>query len=201
MLSSDRIATRSALLQLREEQAVVQEAYDFLDEKRLLLVAELLRQLQHYQDLLVQYAEIHRQASNSLQATVQRHGLEGTQLYPARFQDQAPIHYQRQRFMGVTLINSEMQLPEAVEREHSGYYTPEASACFGYFQQLVRHNAVLAAVSGNLHRLLAEYHRTQRRARALENVVMPEIARDVRAMSNQLDEHDQEDVLRAHLRR
>jgi V/A-type H+-transporting ATPase subunit D len=41
--------TRSAVLQLREEHDVVLEAYDFLDEKRLLLAAEVLRQLREYE--------------------------------------------------------------------------------------------------------------------------------------------------------
>ncbi len=201
MLSSERVATRSALIQLKEEQAVVQEAYDFLDEKRLLLAAELLRQLRHYEDLMAQYALLHEQAHQALQAAVQRHGLHGVQVYPARFLEDARITRQRSRFMGVNLIRSDLQLPEMTAPDIVSYRSPEAETCRELFLQLARHNTVLAALSGNLHRLLAEYQRTQRRARALENVIMPEIANDLRIISHQLEEHDQEDVLRAHMRR
>ncbi len=41
--------TRAAVLQMQDEQKVVREAYIFLDEKRLLLASELLRQLKLYQ--------------------------------------------------------------------------------------------------------------------------------------------------------
>jgi len=40
--------TRAAVLQLQDEQKVVNEAYTFLDEKRLVLASELLRQLKLY---------------------------------------------------------------------------------------------------------------------------------------------------------
>ena len=43
--------TKAAVLELRNEQVVVNEAYVFLDEKRLLLASELLRQLRLYQEL------------------------------------------------------------------------------------------------------------------------------------------------------
>ena len=46
MSGMEQAPTRSAVLELKGERVVVGEAYDFLDEKRLLLAAELLRQLE-----------------------------------------------------------------------------------------------------------------------------------------------------------
>ena len=51
MSTMHTIPTRSAVLELKAERGVVSEAYDFLDEKRLLLAAELLRQLSEYDRL------------------------------------------------------------------------------------------------------------------------------------------------------
>ena len=75
MLGSDEAPTRSAILQMREEHDVVLEAYDFLDEKLLLLAAELLRQLGEYEDLLKQYGRVRERAERMLVATIRRHGL------------------------------------------------------------------------------------------------------------------------------
>ena len=55
-------------------------------------------------------------------------------------------------------------------------------------------------MSGNLHRLLGEYRKTERRARALENVVIPEMVYKLRDMSSRLEELDQEDVVRVHMK-
>ena len=51
MNTTQQVPTRSAVLELKAERVVVGEAYDFLDEKRLLLAAELLRQLAEYDRL------------------------------------------------------------------------------------------------------------------------------------------------------
>lgn len=52
MTGPEQAPTRAALLALKDERTVVTEAYNFLDEKRLLLASELLHQLDRYQQLL-----------------------------------------------------------------------------------------------------------------------------------------------------
>ena len=47
-----------------------------------------------------------------------------------------------------------------------------------------------------LRRLIREYVRTERRARALENVVLPEIDGSLRFIEEQLDAVDQEEAVR-----
>ncbi len=56
--------------------------------------------------------------------------------------------------------------------------------------------APLAAGRNNLERLAAEYRRTERRARALENVLLPEIDRSLATIEEQLELADQEEALR-----
>lgn len=51
----DTTPTHTAVLELKEERQVVREGYDFLDEKRLLLAAEILRQLRRYQELMSEF--------------------------------------------------------------------------------------------------------------------------------------------------
>jgi V/A-type H+-transporting ATPase subunit D len=54
----------------------------------------------------------------------------------------------------------------------------------------------MSACAGNLRRLAREYTRTERRARALENVVLPEIDVSLRFVEEQLDAVDQEEAVR-----
>ena len=61
-------------------------------------------------------------------------------------------------------------------------------------------SAVLAGVSGNLYRLLAEYRITERRSRALENIILPEIRLALHEMSSHLEELELEDAIRVRLR-
>ena len=58
------------------------------------------------------------------------------------------------------------------------------------------HRAVLLAVhEANLRRLAREYRRTERRARALENVLLPETQTLLRSIEDFLDEADQEEAI------
>lgn len=201
MLGSDHVATRSAILQLREEHDVVIEAYDFLDEKRLLLAAEILRQLKDYEKLLAEYKKIQSEAKQILEATVRRHGLHGTQVYPAHYLEDCEFHMKKSQFMGVRLLESELTLPEDISPGVVCNPSPEADYCRKLFLDLLITAARLAGLSGNINRLSAEYKRTERRARALENVVIPEIEQDLREMSVHIEELDQEDVIRVFIKR
>jgi V/A-type H+-transporting ATPase subunit D len=83
MTATDQAPTRAAVLALREERVVVGEAYDFLDEKRLLLAAELLRQLEAYARLSARIEALAQSAGRRLAAAVGYHGLQGLSVYPA----------------------------------------------------------------------------------------------------------------------
>lgn len=200
MLANDQAPTRSAILQMRDEQEIILEAYDFLDEKRLLLAAELLRQLSQYEKLLDQYESMRQSAELALIATVRRHGLQGTQVYPGHYLEEAGIDVTSDIFMGVTLMTTELKIPQHDEAIRVSQPSPEAEQCRNLFLDLVKLGTILAGVSGNLHRLLTEYRKTERRARALENVVIPEMSQNLREMTSRLEELDQEDIVRVHLK-
>ena len=200
MLANDEAPTRSAILQMQDEHEIVLEAYDFLDEKRLLLAAELLRQLNQYEAMLLQYDAAQKGAEKILVATVRRHGLQGTQVYPGRYLNDAVLLAETTIFMGVRLLTTELQLPEDREPGQVCQPSPEAEQCSREFLELASLGAALAGVSGNLHRLLSEYRKTERRARALENVVIPEMTHKLHDMSSRLEELDQEDVVRVHMK-
>ena len=53
----------------------------------------------------------------------------------------------------------------------------------------------------NLRRLVQDYIRTERRAKAIENVLMPEIASTLKLVEEQLESIDQEEIARLRQRR
>jgi V/A-type H+/Na+-transporting ATPase subunit D len=193
--------TRAALLELKNEQGVVNEAYAFLDEKRLLLAAELLRQVKTYQRLRDKIDALHVRAREKLQQAIKRHGLQGLEVYPAASLQGANFNTTKRNFMGVTLVETQLMIPTGSDT-HPAAVNPssEAEACHAVFQEIVQHSAILAGVSGNLYRLLAEYRITERRSRALENVILPEIEQSLKEMTTHLEELDLEDAIRVRLK-
>ena len=195
--------TRAAVLQMQDEQKVVREAYIFLDEKRLLLASELLRQLKLYQQQKKQLDVLHARSREAMRLAVMHHGLNGLQIYPAEKSDTVFFKQNSRNFKGVTLIEI-VQLNRSAEIEASTITTAlslstKVESCRRLFGEIVERSAAAAAILGNLYRLLREYRLTERRSRALENVILPEIEQGLRDMTQHLEELDLEDAIRVHL--
>jgi V/A-type H+-transporting ATPase subunit D len=192
-------ATRSAALALAEERALMRQGYRFLDEKRVLIASELLRRLRDYEALVRELRAQVGAAQGALRGALQRHGLDGLHAYPAAQPLPPPRAIERTRFLGVALVEiaeTPMPLPADVAAVDP---SPQARACAEAFARLAGLAARLAACTGNLERLANEYRRTERRARALENVLLPEVERALAAVQEHLDLADLEEVARTRL--
>jgi len=186
--------TRSVVIEMKDERTAMHEGYVFLDEKCLLLAGEILRELERYRRLRGDFSARHDAALKALREAVLRHGLEGLQVYPAADLAQARVSVRARSLMGVRLQEAELDTgaspaPEAVDR------SPEAEACRRAFAAVLAAAATLAAVSGNLERLSFEYRRSVRRARALQDVMLPELERSIYEIENRLEELEQEDAI------
>ncbi|MBF0178517.1 MAG: V-type ATP synthase subunit D [Magnetococcales bacterium] len=195
--------TRSALLETRDERLVMGEGYRFLDEKRLLLASEIIKMAGRFQELQEGYLRAHQEASEAMRAAVTRHGLHGMQVAPARELAGAVVERSDRIFFGVPLVELPRLLPgEPLSPAFMALLpSQERRACRDTFARLLSQATELAALSGNLHRLLAEYQRTERRARALEDVILPELDEAIHEMDIRLEEMEQEEAVRVRLGR
>jgi len=189
------LPTRSAAIELADERKLMRQGYDFLDEKRMLLATEMLRQLREYQarfDLLV--AET-KSAAEALAAAVERHGLDQLQVYPAPRAPDMP-HSDRSLFLGLAMLA--MHAPAKPDGAALSAIdpSPEAKACRAAFERLTWLAADIGLRAGNLARLAREYRRTERRAEALEKVLLPEVEDAIKRVDEQLDTMEREETIR-----
>jgi V/A-type H+-transporting ATPase subunit D len=191
--------TRSAALALADERALMRQGYRFLDEKRMLLAAEMLHRLAEHGRLEAQlHAALHT-AQAALRLALRRHGLEGLQVYPPARAAREPAAPARSLFLGVALLAVASAAPATTEAPDAVDASPEAGACRSAFAALLAPLLQLAVEGGNLERLGAEYRRTERRARALENVLLPEIEAALVRIEDHLERADQEEAVRIRL--
>jgi len=196
---NERNPTRTALLELQEERHAMREGHVFLDEKCLLLAGEMLRQLARHATLARALREAHEAAMSALQAALGRHGLDGLQVQPPGTLPQAVLDVRTCSLVGVRLQDATWHADPPVA-EPSVAASPEAAGCRLAFAALAAAAAPLAAVSGNLERLSQEYRRSVRRARALQDVLLPELERELRGIEGGLEELEQQDLISMHHR-
>lgn len=195
------IPTHSAYLELKAERIGMSEGYHFLDEKRLILASEILSTLKDFEATMADWREARREALLALRGALGRHGLEELSVYPAAAPIACAVDGGSRSVLGVRIDRlpaAELQAaaiatpaaPVAVNQ------SPEAERCRDRFRRLPPIAARLALLTGNLERLRLEYVRTSRRARALEDVLLPEIDDALRAIDSALEELEREEAIR-----
>ena len=190
------LATRVAFLELKDERRLIQEGYELLDEKRVLLATEIMRQLRHYAALRAELERLQAAALEALEAAVGMHGFDKLTVEPKLDLGRALLGVHEQSFLGLRLVEAALEDRASPPDPTARPSTPEARACALAFRRLVGRHVELAACVASLRRLVQEYVRTERRARALENVVLPEIDDSLRFIEEQLDAVDQEEAVR-----
>lgn len=191
---SDVSPTRSAVIELKDERRAMHEGHIFLDEKCLLLAGEILRELERYDQQQRNFLALNKVALAALQAAVARHGLQGLQVYPPAGLASAELHIATRSLMGVRLQQAQW-MAGAAGGSGSVQPSPEARACQLAFAEVLARATELAAMSGNLERLSREYQRAVRRARALQDVMLPELDRSITDIEGRLEELEQEDAI------
>jgi len=188
-----RPRTRTAYLDLRAEETALRDGYQFLDEMRLALAAEGVREVAAHDALRERFAAAWARAVATLRTAVVRHGIETPLLQPGR---EAPgeVAIEVRSRLGVTL--QEARWAATVPPPLVPDTTPELRACAEAWAALLPLLIPLAAAAGNLTRLKEVYARTARRARALEEVLLPEVATELRVLSDALEEGEREEAVR-----
>jgi len=195
-LQRELAITRVAFLELKDEQRLVQEGYELLDEKRILLAAEIHRQLLLLRRLRAAWRAAESAARDSLVAALDCHGLDELSVYPPRPLSNDRLSVTRRRLLGLELLAARFDASPAPSAERPVNPSPEARNCARAHLQWLGVAAELAACCVNLRRLAHEYVRTERRARAIENILLPEIAWALKLVDEQLESLDQEEIAR-----
>jgi len=193
---SDVTATRNVAIAMAEERQAMQEGYAFLDEKCVLLAGAMLRELRRFDECSRTLRVLQSQAGADLAAALGRHGLQGLQCYPAAPQVPIALDLRKRLLLNVPLVDAAtsgepVALPEPV------FMSPEAETCRASFLNFVQQLEAMAAMSGNLARLYREYRRSVRRVRALQDVLLPELERELNEIETQIEELERDELLGA----
>jgi V/A-type H+-transporting ATPase subunit D len=135
-------------------------------------------------------------ANEALILAAAEQGLGGLQVRPAPTLPGARLHIEERPYVGLIMLSASFDIGELRSTRAPVRKSPEVRACTQAFREVVESAASLAAVATNLKRLVFEYRRTERRVRALENVVLPEIRQDLATMDEHLGLNEQEEVIR-----
>lgn len=197
----DIVPTHSALFELAEERRSLQEGHDFLDQKRVLLAGEILRRLRACEALERDLAVALAAARAALASAVAVHGVSALGAVPAPVPAADAVEVVPEAFLGLALVTLRLRAAPATPVREPVDPSPDARRTKARFERVVAILVELAGMRASLQRLIADYRRTERRTRALEDVILPEIGVALHATEADLEEQDLEEAVRVRIGR
>jgi V/A-type H+-transporting ATPase subunit D len=184
--------TKTNLLKLRDELKFARLGYELLDQKRNILVMELLTLVDQTVAYEAKADAALAKAFSSLEDASLAMGKLKLSAVSSAVDMSADITIRYRRVMGVAL-----PVVETGFAEHPPYYSPMNTsfwldAAVNEFRDALKLMGRLAELKISVMRLADEVRKTMRKVNALEKIAIPELHDAVRYIQNRLEENDRD---------
>ena len=192
-MAREQIApTKSNLILTKERLATALEGYDLLDQKRGILVLELMRQLERVKMLERDLDQRIITAYPCLKRMLIAIGRERADRLSRNIHYKFEVTEKRVVIAGMGLPGLEIRLPDPELKYSPANSIAECDETVLEFFELLKILTELAAVRTIAWRLAREVHKTQRRVNALDKIVIP-TARETKVyIESALEERDRD---------
>lgn len=186
--------TKGNLMLSKKALQLATLGYDLLDRKRNILIRELMKLVDKAQTLRSSIEKTYSEAYLALQQANISLGLitSFAQCVPI----ENGVNIRSQSVMGVDLPTVELETKPL--QVHYGFARTTSSLDMAYiaFEKVKQITAVLAEVENGIYRLSVAIRKTQRRANALQNIIIPNNQSVVKYITDSLEEKDREEFSR-----
>jgi V/A-type H+-transporting ATPase subunit D len=189
--------TKGNLMHAKKSLQLSKQGYTLLDKKRNVLIHEMMELISSAKEIQSQIDETFSDAYRALQAANVMFGINtvGRIGYAIPVEDGIKI-----RFRSVMGVEMPLVDDETDEVGHYGYgffrtgsALDEAYKKFEWVKQLI---LKLAEVENSIYRLAVNIKKTQKRANALKNIMIPRYERITGTIQNALEEKEREEFTR-----
>jgi V/A-type H+-transporting ATPase subunit D len=192
-MSREQIApTKSNLLRIKERLTIAQEGYELLEQKREILIIELMQKVEQVKLLERDLDARAATAYPALKRMLIVAGRERADRLSRNIRYRFELKEKKVVAAGMTLPSLEVRIPNAELKYSVANSFAECDETVLEFFELLKILTELAAVRTITWRLAREVRKTQRRVNALEKLVIP-TARDTRVyIEAALEERDRD---------
>jgi V/A-type H+/Na+-transporting ATPase subunit D len=195
MARLDVAPTRDAYLEIQRTLKRIQEGHDLLEQKRQILVSELMTQVEVARRIKDQIDAVMAAAYDALWQAAVQSGITGLSRQSCGVQMEHAVSISSRSVMGVPVPRIEcraapLSVHFALTDGRSS--TDEVMRRFAKSLELV---AQLAQVENAVFRLAREIRRTQRRVKALEKIFIPQYKESLKYIEGALDERQREEFI------
>jgi V/A-type H+-transporting ATPase subunit D len=184
--------TKSNLLQLKRQLAFAEEGYDLLEQKRQILVLELMSRLKRADTVESGVAEALRDAFAALREALLDIGSAAVDRAALGVPRGHALKLSHQHLMGLRLPRVEVRIEPAVLPFGVGGTSASTELARARFAGLLAAVVELAELQNAILQLARELRQTQRRCNALSKRFLPDYRETIAALVAALEERERE---------
>ncbi len=184
--------TKSNLFAVRSQLAIAREGFELLEQKREILIMELMRMVEEVKLLERDVDRRVESAYRALKLMIVSLGRETAREVSAGIRFDYVVKERQNRLMGIPLPTVDVEAP-AMALKYS-FMSTQASCdrTMLEFFELLKLVARMAEIRTMVWRLAKEVRRTQRRVNALEKIVIPDVVETKKFIEEVLEERERE---------
>lgn len=192
MAQANYAPTKTNLLRLKNDLTFAQQGHELLDQKRNILIIELLALVDQTADYQSRVESALAKAYKTLEEAVLDMGKLKVQYLTGAVNITTDITIRSRKVMGVTLPVVETEFTE-----HPPYYSPMGTSFWidssiKYFRDALELLGKLSELKISVLRLANEVKKTIRKVNALEKIAIPDLKEAVRYIKGRLEENERD---------
>lgn len=193
-MSQQVFPTKGNLINTRKSLVLAKVGYELLDRKRNILIREMMTMIDTAKSLRGSIEETYKQAYAALEHANITLGVISKIAQSVPIEESVEITYRS--VMGVELPTITME--EKPLRPFYGFMDTNSALDIAYkcFADVKKTTVVLAEVENSVFRLATAIKKTQSRANALKNIIIPKFETTVKFISDALEEKEREEFSR-----
>jgi V/A-type H+-transporting ATPase subunit D len=184
--------TKSNLLVLKRQLTFAEEGYDLLEQKRQILIFELMSRLKRAVDAELNVHKSLRQAFAKLHEARLDTGSEAIDRAAFAVKMDHQVDISDQHLMGMKIPRITVRTEPVSIQFGVGGTAASTDAAMGRFIELLPLLAELAELENAVMRLAQELRKTQRRCNALSKIFMPDYRETINYIMGSLEERERE---------
>jgi V/A-type H+/Na+-transporting ATPase subunit D len=184
--------TKSSLLTLKRQRAFAEEGYDLLEQKRQILVFELMSRLERARAAEQAVAEAAGQAFAAVREAVLDMGVAALDRAVLAVRMDHRVDVTDQHMMGLRAPRVTVDVQPPIAQFGVGGTSAHADVALRRFVDLLPRLAELAELETAVLRLARELRKTQRRCNALSKIFIPNYRETIDYITGSLEERERE---------
>jgi V/A-type H+-transporting ATPase subunit D len=184
--------TKSNLIALKRQLAFAEEGYELLEQKRQILVTELMKRVDRVLEARTETQEALKHAFEVLREAQLDNGSEALARAALAVRVEHRLEVSMQQLMGMKIPRVKVQVEEPGAQFGLSGSSANADLAMRRFVELLPLLAELAELENAVMRLAQELRKTQRRCNALSKIFMPNHRETITYITAALEERERE---------